>query len=102
MSPIDSILSLAAGSISNGPDRARMVTVFGAPFDHEGVKALATSIFQVMDAELRGRPFICGKTPTVADMAASAYIAHAPAGGLSQIGRAWCRERVCQYVESSR
>src|SRR3546814_10571236 len=25
MSPIDSILSLAAGSISNGPDRARMV-----------------------------------------------------------------------------
>src|SRR3546814_8441853 len=47
------------------------------------VIGVQTCALPILDAELRGRPFICGKTPTVADMAAYAYIAHAPEGGIS-------------------
>lgn len=76
-------LCLAAGHIFNGPATARMITVYGAKLDHERAKAISTSLFKVMDAELRGRQFVLGKAPTLADVAAYTYIAHAPEGGVS-------------------
>ncbi|MGU7784754.1 glutathione S-transferase family protein [Burkholderia sp. PU8-34] len=76
-------LSLAAGPIAAGPCAARLVTVFGAPLDHEAAKRTAIKLFDAIDAELADKPFAAGARPTIADVAAYTYIAHAPEGGVS-------------------
>ena len=88
-------LSLAAGQIAYGPCAARLVTVFGAPCDHETAKRIAIKLFDVLDRELAGKPFAAGEHVTIADIAAHTYIAHAPEGGVSLDAypniRAWLR-----------
>ncbi|MCC8400321.1 glutathione S-transferase [Paraburkholderia sp. MMS20-SJTN17] len=88
-------LSLAAGQIAYGPCAARLVTVFGAPLHHEDAKRIAVKLFDVIDAELAGKPFAAGAHVTIADIAAHTYIAHAPEGGVSLQPypniRAWLR-----------
>jgi glutathione S-transferase len=76
-------LSLAAGPIAYGPCAARLVTVFGAPLDHEHARKIAVKLFDVIDEELAGMPFAAGAHVTIADIAAHTYIAHAPEGGVS-------------------
>lgn len=76
-------LSIAAGEIAAGPCAARLVTVFGAPLDHEGAKAKAHKLFAMMDAHLEGRDWLAADRPTLADIAGYSYIAHAPEGGVS-------------------
>ncbi|WP_321869622.1 glutathione S-transferase family protein [Burkholderia ubonensis] len=76
-------LSLAAGPIAVGPAAARLVTVFGAPLDHAQAKRIAVRLFDVIDAEFAKQPFAAGAQPTIADIAAYTYIAHAPEGGVS-------------------
>ena len=75
-------LSTAAGKIAYGPAAARLVTVFGAPIDHERVKSIAVRLFDTMEGELES-PYLVGDAPTLADVAAYSYIAHAPEGGVS-------------------
>ncbi|MEX3932078.1 glutathione S-transferase family protein [Paraburkholderia phymatum] len=88
-------LSLAAGQIAYGPCAARLVTVFGAPLDHETAKGIAARLFDVIDRELATKPFAAGEHVTIADIAAHTYIAHAPEGGVSLEPypniRAWLR-----------
>ena len=76
-------LSLAAGKIAYGPCAARLVTLFGAPHHLETAQKIADGLFKVLDAELSGKRFAVGETPTIADIAAHSYIAHAPEGGVS-------------------
>ncbi len=76
-------LSLAAGQIAYGPAAARMVTVFGAPLDHERARQIANQLLRVLDTELSGRTFAVGDRPTIADVAGYSYIAKAPEGGVS-------------------
>jgi glutathione S-transferase len=76
-------LSLAAGKIAYGPCAARLVTVFGAPKDHASAKKMAEDLFEIIDPEFRDKPFAVGHMPTIADIAAYSYIAHAPEGGIS-------------------
>ena len=76
-------LSLAAGKIAYGPCAARLVTLFGAPHHLETAQQIAVDLFKVLDAELSDKPFAIGNTPTIADIAAHSYIAHAPEGGIS-------------------
>jgi glutathione S-transferase len=76
-------LSIAAGEIAHGPCAARLVTVFGAPLDHERAKAQAQALFDVMDAHLDGREWLAAERLTLADIAGYSYIAHAPEGGIS-------------------
>ncbi|WP_175655236.1 glutathione S-transferase family protein [Burkholderia ambifaria] len=76
-------LSYAAGPIASGPAAARLVTVFNAPLDHDAAKRTAAKILAVIDGELAGKPFAAGVQPTIADIAAYTYIAHAPEGGVS-------------------
>jgi glutathione S-transferase len=76
-------LSLAAGKIAYGPCAARLVTLFGAPRHLETAQQIAVDLFKVLDAELSDKPFAIGQTPTIADIAAHSYIAHAPEGGIS-------------------
>jgi glutathione S-transferase len=88
-------LSLAAGQVAFGPCAARLVTVFGAPLDHERAKGIAVKLFDVIDRELADKPFAAGDHATIADIAAHTYIAHAPEGGVSLEPypniRAWLR-----------
>lgn len=76
-------LSVAAGPLAAGPARARLITVFGAPYNAEEVIANAHALLQVIEAELQGRQFLVGEQPSIADIACYSYIAHAPEGNVS-------------------
>ncbi|HJU38729.1 MAG TPA: glutathione S-transferase [Tahibacter sp.] len=86
-------LSVAAGQIAYGPAAARLVTVFGAPFDAQEVIARAHGVLGVIDATLATRDWIAADRPTIADVALYSYVARAPEGNvdLSRYGHvnAW-------------
>ncbi|MCJ2127607.1 glutathione S-transferase family protein [Methylobacterium sp. E-045] len=75
-------LSVAAGPIAFGPAAARLVTVFGAPFDAGEVIARAHQILGRIEAELGGRAWIAADHPTIADVALYSYVAAAPEGNV--------------------
>ncbi|MBP1860174.1 glutathione S-transferase family protein [Rhizobium herbae] len=77
-------LSVAAGEIAYGPCAARLVTVFGAPFNAAEVIARAHVILARVDAELNGRQWIAADHPTIADVALYSYIARAPEGNVDR------------------
>ncbi|MDP3978593.1 MAG: glutathione S-transferase [Pseudomonas sp.] len=76
-------LSVAAGPIAFGPARARLITVFAAPYNPEEVIAYAHTSLKVIDQELGATAYLAGSEPTIADIAAYSYIAHAPEGNVS-------------------
>jgi glutathione S-transferase len=76
-------LSLAAGPIAAGPAAARLITVFGANYNAEEVIKRSNELLKVIDSQLADRKFLTGDTPTIADVAAYSYIAHAPEGNVS-------------------
>ena len=76
-------LSVAAGPIAFGPAAARLITVFGASFNADEVIARAQALLKVMDQELASSSYLVDNTPTIADVAAYSYIAHAPEGNVS-------------------
>lgn len=76
-------LSVAAGQIASGPATARLITVFGAPYDAESTIARSYALLKVVEQELANRPFLIGSLPTLADVASYTYIAHAPEGNVS-------------------
>ena len=76
-------LSVAAGPIAFGPARARLITVFGAPYNAAEVIAYAHTVLEVIDHELASTPYLAGTEPTIADVAVYSYVAHAPEGNVS-------------------
>lgn len=76
-------LSVAAGQIAFGPARARLKTVFKANIDADDAIARANALLAVMDAELQRAPWLTGDAPTIADVSAYSYVAHAPEGNVS-------------------
>ena len=80
---VQRFLSLAANEIANGPAAARLVTVFGADLDADKAKATAAYVFDLLEGELRGRAWLVGDRPTIADVAIYSYTAHAPEGNVS-------------------
>lgn len=76
-------LSVAAGEIAHGPALARLIAVFGAPYEPALPTRRAHHLFHVMEQTLVAQPYLAGETPTIADVAAYTYIAHAPEGGVS-------------------
>ena len=86
-------LSVASGQINNGPARARLITVFGAGFDPQDTVERAHAVLRIIDSHLQDRAFLAADQPTIADVAAYSYIAHAPEGNVSLDGyahvRAW-------------
>ncbi|WP_095146209.1 MULTISPECIES: glutathione S-transferase family protein [unclassified Pseudomonas] len=81
-------LSVAAGPIAYGPATARLITVFGAPYNAQEVIARSHALLKVMDQELASDPYLVGDQPTIADVAAYSYIAHAPEGNVSLVNYA--------------
>ncbi|NZA26517.1 glutathione S-transferase [Luteimonas sp. SJ-92] len=76
-------LSVAAGQIAFGPAAARVVTVFGAKLDADALIARSHALLKVIDGELQDRAFLAADVPTIADVAAYSYIAHAPEGNVA-------------------
>lgn len=75
-------LSVAAGQINSGPATARLITVFGAGYNAEEAISKSHSLLKVMEQELGNSKFLAGDQPTVADVAAYTYVAHAPEGNV--------------------
>ncbi|HJV40870.1 glutathione S-transferase [Caulobacter sp.] len=76
-------LSIAAGELAAGPASARLITLFGAKLDPEKTIAKAHAILKVMNDELTTSDYLAGPQPTIADVAAYSYVAHAPEGNVS-------------------
>lgn len=76
-------LTLAAGEIAFGSCAARLITVFGAPLDADFAASIAAKAMQKLEAGLEGREWLVGDHPTIADVAAYSYTAHAPEGNVS-------------------
>ena len=76
-------LSVAAGPLANSAMKARLVTVFNAPFDPEPLIAEAHELFAIMDAHLANQSFLAGEQATLAEISLYSYIAHAPEGNVS-------------------
>lgn len=76
-------LSAAAGPIAFGPAAARLITVFGAQLNAEEVIGRAHNLLKVMELELGKTVYLAGDEPTIADVSAYSYIAHAPEGNVS-------------------
>lgn len=76
-------LSVAAGPIAYSVARARLITVFGASYNAEEVIANAHAVLKVIDQELAATQYLVGNEPTIAEVSAYSYIAHAPEGNVS-------------------
>ena len=76
-------LSVAAGPLANSAMKARLVTVFNAPFDPEPLIADAHELFAIVDAHLEHQPFLAGEHASLAEISLYSYIAHAPEGNVS-------------------
>ena len=80
-------LSVAAGQIAFGPASARLVTIFGAPFDPDEVIKRAHAVLTLIEAELSSHGWIiAGAAPTIADIALYSYVARAPEGNVDLSG----------------
>lgn len=73
-------LSVAAGEIAYGPAAARLITVFGAPYNAVEVIARAHVILKRVDDVLAKDKWLAASHPTLADVALYSYIARAPEG----------------------
>lgn len=80
---VQSWLATAARDIPAGPGAARLVTVFGAQLDHAALVEQSHRLLQTLEAHLEARDWLALHRPTIADVAAYAYIAKAPEGGVS-------------------
>lgn len=80
---VQRFLSFAAGKVAYGPAAARLVNVFGAGLDHEAAVGDSHVFLTNIDAHLENRDWLASDTPTIADVANYAYIAHAPEGDVS-------------------
>ena len=76
-------LSVAAGPLASGPGIARLITLFGAPYDAEEVIGRSHALLKVIDQELADTAYLAGNEPTIADVAVYSYTAHAPEGNVS-------------------
>ncbi len=79
---VQRFLTLTAGAIAFGPAAARLVTVFGAGLDHKDALERSETVLQVLEDTLKNRPYLAGPL-SIADIAAYAYIAHSPEGGVN-------------------
>lgn len=92
-------LSVAAGPIAAGPATARLITVFGAPYNAAEVIARSHTLLGVVEHALDSHDFLAGNTVSIADIAAYTYIAHAPEGNVSLADYPQVR-RWLQHIEA--
>jgi glutathione S-transferase len=76
-------LATANKEIVAGPGAARLVTVFGAELDHRALVRQSHELLARINRHLEDREWLALSAPTVADVAAYSYLAHAPEGHVS-------------------
>jgi glutathione S-transferase len=76
-------LATANKEVAIGPGAARLVTVFGADLDHPALITKSHALLTIIDGHLADRNWLALGKPTIADVAAYSYIAHAPEGHVS-------------------
>lgn len=69
-----------AKEASQAPADARLVTVFGANKDHQAAIEQSHAVLKIYDAQLAENDWLAANKPTIADVSAYSYIAHAPEG----------------------
>jgi glutathione S-transferase len=79
-------LSVAAGEIARGPATARLITVFGAPYEPEDTIKRAHAILTLVNDELAGKTWLVDEAPTIADVALYSYVSSAPEGNVDLSG----------------
>ncbi|CAH2602889.1 Protein GstA [Rhodovastum atsumiense] len=79
-------LSVAAGEVAYGPAAARLITVFGAPYNPEEVIARSHLLLSRLEQQLTGRDWLAADHPTIADVAIYSYVARAPEGNVDLSG----------------
>ncbi len=80
---IQRFLTLAAGELAFGPAAARLITVFGAPFDPEFTQMISDRVLGKLESHLADKDWLVGDKPSIADIAIYSYTAHAPEGNVS-------------------
>ena len=75
-------LSIAAGEVMHGPAAARMIAQFNFPDEPVRAERIANRLLAFMEDHLQQRSFLAAEHPTLADLACSSYVAHAPEGGI--------------------
>ncbi|HWW57749.1 MAG TPA: glutathione binding-like protein [Sphingopyxis sp.] len=68
-------LSHAANEIANGPAALRLARKFGLPIAEDHAATVTARILPVVEAHLAGRDWLVGDRLTIADLAASPYLA---------------------------
>jgi glutathione S-transferase len=76
-------LATATRDIPAGSGAARLVTVFNADLDHPALIEKSHALLELIDSHLAKRRWLALDRPTIADVAAYSYIAHAPEGHVS-------------------
>lgn len=79
---VQQFMSLAAGQLASGPARARLITLFNAPYDADATISAAHGFLSVFNTMLQGKEWLVGDKPTIADVAHYSYIAKAPEGNV--------------------
>lgn len=79
-------LSVAAGDLAFGPAAARLITVFGRPFNPDEVITRAHQVLTRIENHLKDREWLVGDRPTIADIAQYSYIVGAPEGNVNLSG----------------
>lgn len=88
-------LTLTASHVATrlSPARWRTLTGNGDTPETEAARAASHDFLRLMERMIAGRDFLVGNAPTLADVAAYAYVAHVPEGGVSladyPLIRAW-------------
>ena len=75
-------LSHSANEIFNGPALLRAERLFGWSVDTARAQAVTDRILPIVEAHLAARDWLVGDRLTIADLAASPYLALAPDGGI--------------------
>ncbi|MGI9327351.1 MAG: glutathione S-transferase [Pseudomonadales bacterium] len=76
-------LTQAAGPLAQGPATARLITLFGAPYDAATTLIAAHRYLESLEERLSQHHWAATDQPTIADVALYAYVAHAPEGNVS-------------------
>jgi glutathione S-transferase len=76
-------LSISTSRIATGPATARLITLFGAKHDVVETINRSNALLKIINEHLENRIFLVGDGPTIADVSAYTYIAHAPEGNVS-------------------
>lgn len=70
----------ASTLLAQGPGAARLINLFGAPYDKAETVSKANSYLADLNVFLAGKHYLVSDRPTFADVAIYSYTAHAPEG----------------------